>query len=140
MANKTGHFAPHEIVWNIASASNNMKDFLFSFLRFFGVVALAFVLASEAVLGDELSGTPVEAPSIFEEISESPVEVPTDMTDAPSPIPTFKEGDAPVVFQPGDIAQPVFQSPVAPPPISEAGRIDGAWLVTSAAMILAAAF
>lgn len=143
-----------------------MKYSLFSFLRSFGVVALAFVLANEAVLGDEESAAPSEppvevpiemtdapslsptemtdapspSPSLLKETSESPVEVPTEMTDAPSPAPTFKEGDAPVVFQPGDIAQPIFQSPVAPPPISEAGRIDGIWMVTLAAMILAAAF
>uniref|UniRef100_A0A7S0ULI2 Uncharacterized protein n=1 Tax=Pseudo-nitzschia delicatissima TaxID=44447 RepID=A0A7S0ULI2_9STRA len=116
-----------------------MKASIFSFLGSFGVFALGFVLTSQAVLGDELSGAPVEAPAILEEMSDSPVEVPTETTDAPSPSPTFKEGDAPVVFQPGDIKQPVFESPVAPPPISEAGRIDGTWMATSAAMILAAA-
>jgi len=61
----------------------------------------------------------------------------TKTTTSPTLEPTFKRGDSPVVFQPGDINQPVFESPVAPPPISMAVRIDGLWIATLVAIVLA---
>jgi hypothetical protein len=74
--------------------------------------------------------------------TDVPVEVPTESV-APSPAPTFQEGDAPVVFLASDIDQPLFEAPVEPPPISESGRTTGTTLAaatTVVAIFLAAAW
>ena len=63
--------------------------------------------------------------------------VPT-VAPVPTSAPSFKEGDAPVAFAPDTVKQPVFMAPVAPPPISGAGR--GAKTAAAAlALVLASA-
>ena len=108
-----------------------MKSYRYSSL--FGVFAFALVLllASQTVVGDESSEAPVEAPTILEEItSDTPVGVETETTTSPTLEPTIKNGA---------VNQPVFESPVAPPPISMAVRIDGFWIATLVAIVVLAA-
>lgn len=112
-----------------------------SCLCFFGVVAFA-MLANQVVVGaNEAMTTTILDDNLGEgnvtvtvEADEVPVEAPVEVSGFPSPEPSFKQGDAPVVFQPGDIIQPVFESPVAPPPISDSGRVAG----TTATLMAAA--
>ena len=70
---------------------------------------------------------------------EAPVEVFEVSTAAPSPAPSFKEFETPVVVQLGDIDQPMFESPVAPPPISESHQITGFVITLVSACGVAAA-
>jgi len=59
----------------------------------------------------------------------------------PTEAPSFKEGDAPVAAAaaPGDVEQPVFQSPVAPPPISESARTATASLLAVVVAVIVVA-
>ena len=75
--------------------------------------------------------------SLSQETKTTSLSQETKTTTSPTLEPTFKRGDSPVVFQPGDINQPVFGSPVAPPPISMAVRIDGLWIATLVAIVFA---
>lgn len=56
------------------------------------------------ILDDNLG----EGNNMVEVADQVPVEAPVEVSGFPSPEPSFKQGDAPVVFQPGDIIQPVF--------------------------------
>lgn len=57
----------------------------------------------------------------------------------PTEAPSFKEGDASVAAAPGDIVQPLFQSPVAPPPISGSARSATASLFAVAVAVVVVA-
>ena len=78
--------------------------------------------------------------------TEARVEGPTVATLEPTFMEAFKEGRVPAALAPSDIAQTVFASPVAPPPISEGAPVIGgstttAWVATAAtAAVVAMAF